>query len=250
MKKFIFPIVFLFLLLGFSNLVFAQEKSWYFESWDSDITIHEDSTMTVVETHKVSFTGSFSWINRDLPKTKGIWYKFKSVKDQYGKDYSYTLENTVSNLTISTSYEALDEIKTFIYEYNVYNAIGDFKEYDELYWNVVSSDRDVQIAQASATIHLPKESKADDLKQKILISEYGSENTISTYEILDNSTLYFEHSDISAHENFTIVGGWTDELFKVQTYFETPWKKFWYYFRWAWWLSPILVLIFMIFRYL
>ncbi|MFC1656741.1 DUF2207 family protein [Patescibacteria group bacterium] len=250
MKKILSFILFVFLILGFSNFVLAQEKSWFFESWDSDITIHEDSTMTIIETHKVSFTGSFSWIYRNLPKTKGIWYKFKSVKDQYGKDYSYTLENTSSMLSVNASYKAQDEIKTFIFEYDVYNAIGDFENYDELYWNAVSSDRDVEIKQATATIHLPKESEVGDLKQKIFVGLAGSTDEAETYEIIDNKTLKFSHSNIVAGENFTIVGGWTDGLFEIQTYFETPWKQFWFYFRWFWWFSPVLLLIFMIFRYL
>ncbi|MFH1749548.1 MAG: DUF2207 domain-containing protein [bacterium] len=241
---------FVFLLLSFSGSVLAQEKSWFFESWDSDITIHEDSTMTIIETHEVNFTGSFSWINRDLPKTKGIWYKFKSVKDQYGKDYSYTLDNTVSMLSVTANYKAQDETKTFVYEYDIYNAIGDFEKYDELYWNVVSSDRDVEIVKATATIHLPKESKTDDLKQKIFVGTFGSTDEVRTYEIIDNKTLKFSHSNIASNEDFTIVGGWTDRLFDIQTYFETPWKQFWFYFKWIWWFSPFLLLVFMIFRYL
>lgn len=241
---------FLFLFIFSINCSFAQEKSWYFESWDSDITIAEDSTMTIVETHKVNFTGEFSWIKRDLPKTKGIWYKFVSVKDELDKEYSNVeIENSSSQLSITTNFSVQNETKTFVYEYKVYNAIGDFEKYDELYWNVISSDRDVEIREVSATIHLPKEAERDDLKQRILVGEYGSEEEVTTYEIIDDKTLYFEHSDIAPYENFTIVGGWTDGLFEIKTYFETPWKKFWYYFKWAWWFSPALLLIFMIGMY-
>jgi hypothetical protein len=50
--------------------VWAQSdpfKSWEFERFDSDIEVHEDGSFTVRETQVVNFTGSFSFLTRDIP---------------------------------------------------------------------------------------------------------------------------------------------------------------------------------------
>ena len=50
----------------------AEEKSWHFDEWHTQLTINHDGSVDVIETTVVDFTGSFSWITRSIARQGGM----------------------------------------------------------------------------------------------------------------------------------------------------------------------------------
>ncbi|MFA5413071.1 MAG: DUF2207 domain-containing protein [Patescibacteria group bacterium] len=205
-------VVTLFLFSGSS--VLAEEtpsKWWDFEKWSADININEDSTFVVRETQVFNFHGNFHWTVRDISKNKVRAVSDIKVFDEDGRELAppeiEITENT-SQVIIKINFDLVDTQKTWTFEYKVHGGLGYFLDYDELYWNAVSENRDVPIGEVEVLVHLPSAAEVSDLKQMLYVGATGAKTTSETYEIIDGKTLKFWGSDIPAYENFTIVAGW------------------------------------------
>ncbi|MFH1366480.1 MAG: DUF2207 domain-containing protein [Patescibacteria group bacterium] len=209
MKKYflIFALLILFLWPGG---VFAQEKSWFFDKWDVDITINKDSTFLVQEAQTFNFTGNYHWVTRTLVKTKGIRYDDIKVLETDGTRLSGSqveITDGNTNTTIKVNFDLTDTTHTWIFEYTVIGGLGFFDDHDELYWNVVSSDRDVEIKEAQAKVHLPEAVAVEDLQQKIFLGYTGSNEESQNYTASPGQ-MNFSSQNILPYYNFTIVAGW------------------------------------------
>lgn len=209
MKKayLICALLILFLLPGY---VIAQEKSWFFDKWDVAIRIDKNSTFLVQEAQTFNFTGNFHWVTRTLVKTKGIRYTDIKVYETDNTQLSgkqIEITETSSDVEIKVNFDLTDTTHTWIFEYKVIGGIGFFADYDELYWNVVSSDRAVRIDAAQATVYLPEKVDPAKIKQKIYLGYTGSTQESQNYTA-DPAELNFFAQNIAAAENFTIVAGW------------------------------------------
>ncbi|MDP3970344.1 MAG: DUF2207 domain-containing protein [bacterium] len=211
--------IFIGIFLVFASLVplssFAQEKSWHFNEWQTDITIHSDGSIMVEETTDVEFIGSFSWVARQIAKQGRMEVSDVQVYDnKYDEDVSLT--STVIDLYSETEvkiyHDTKDDTRNWTISYIADNVITNFDDYDELYWNAVSDDRDVPIDHVVAYIHLPLAVDTDAIQQRILSGSYGSKDELATFEIVDGKTLKYEGWDIAAYENFTIVAGFPKGL--------------------------------------
>ena len=211
MKKYLFALILICLFI-FPAAGFAQEKSWYFKDWQVEIDIHKDSSISVKETHTYDFTGSFSWVKRDIAKQGEMTIGDIKVYDGdtgealSSKDYSVT-EGYYSD-TVQINFDLQNTEKKYIIEYDVYNAIGYFETWDELYWNAVSDDRDVKIDQVDVWVNLPEEVNKDEMQATLYEGAYSSNTASDTWEIIDNKTYHYWGNNIGAYENFTIVAGW------------------------------------------
>lgn len=209
MKKHVLILALLILFL-IPGVVFAQEKSWFFDKWDVNITINTNSTFLVKEAQAFNFTGNYHWVTRTLVKTKGIRYADIKVYEADGTRLSGSqveITDGNANTTIKVNFDFTDTTHTWIFEYTVIGGLGFFEGYDELYWNVVSSDRDVEIKQAQATVRLPEEVAVDDLQQKIFLGYTGSTEESQDYTASPGQMNFFAQN-ILPYDNFTIVAGW------------------------------------------
>ena len=77
-------------------------------------------------------------------------------------------------------------------------------DYDELYWNVISSERAEVINSVSATVKLPKTIDISKMKTRLLTDSGDS----MVQEVQDAQTFYFSGKNMGADSNFTIVAGW------------------------------------------
>ncbi|MFA5070524.1 MAG: DUF2207 domain-containing protein [Patescibacteria group bacterium] len=209
MKKvcLICALLILFLLPG---AVFAQEKSWFFDKWDVAIRINKDSTFLVQEAQTFNFTGNYHWVTRTLVKNKGLRYAdikvYETDQSQLSGD-QIEITETSSDIEIKLNFDLADTTHTWIFEYKVIGGIGFFDDYDELYWNVVSSDRAVEIKEAQATVYLPEKVDPAEIQQKIYLGYTGS--TLEGYDFTAGTEeLNFFADYIDAYDNFTIVAGW------------------------------------------
>ena len=234
-RKLILVSLFLGLLLAPS---FVQAKSWDFESWQVDIQINQDATFVVRETQTFNFHGNFSWVKRDIPKQKLRKITDIKVFDESGKEIDpntkdfgvgVEIKETKSQVSIKLNFDLTDTQKTWTFQYKVHGGLGYFADYDELYWNAVSSERDVPIKEVEVLVHLPKSlvitgediikdvyphtkdfgvGVYQNIQQKLYIGPLGSKQTSSNYQIVDEETLRYWGTNIGPNENFTIVAGW------------------------------------------
>ncbi|MFA6296568.1 MAG: DUF2207 domain-containing protein [Patescibacteria group bacterium] len=188
-------------------------KSYVYDNFDVDIFINPDSTFTVEENETFKFTGGpWHYVFR------GIAYKdLDSIKniEVFGEDGnpwpSNALEiyNESGEKKIKINFEDLyDKTYTWKIKYTVTGGLGYYKTWDEIFWNVVPQNRDVNINQTKATIHLPKEVNKNDLKIASYIGFSGSKKSAEKSEIVDGKTMVFENGVLYPGDNFTIVAGW------------------------------------------
>ncbi|MDZ7798267.1 MAG: DUF2207 domain-containing protein [Patescibacteria group bacterium] len=198
----------------------AQEKSWFFNKWDVGIQVNQDASIMVQEGLTYNFTGDFSYIKRRLPKTKGIKYDNISVLETDGSRLSedkVEIEETSSEVIVTVHFNLSNTTHTWIFEYTAYGAIGFFEDYDELYWNVVAFDREVEIKKSQATVYLPQEIDPDNIKQKIYVGRSDSKEETLDYTAGSREINFFA-TDIAPYENFTIVLGWPKNIVKYPGY--------------------------------
>ncbi|MFA6027922.1 MAG: DUF2207 domain-containing protein [Patescibacteria group bacterium] len=246
---------FLFLLaplLLWPNLFFAQtaEKSYYLSDFSTYFTVNENSSVLVQEFETVNFTGSFSYITREIPYQGEMEIESLEVYDQKDQHLltgdEIEIVDTGYSKQITINFSAVNEERTWLFQYKVRNVINYFTDYDELYWNVLPDDRDVPCDKVKAVVYLPNPvADTSSFQQKIYYGYYGSESEATTYRVVDNQTLLFEGVNVPAYYDFTIVAGWPKGIvekppkFAVNTniaadvfidgkdtYFQTP-HEFW-----------------------
>ncbi|MBU0670688.1 DUF2207 domain-containing protein, partial [Patescibacteria group bacterium] len=215
-KLLLIPLLLIGLLVLLPGAAFAQEKEWHFADWQVDIDINEDSSFHVKETHTYDFVGDFSWVTRDLVKQGEMTISNIRVFDgDTGEElFSPDIQITPGYYSdlVTINFNLSNVQKKYIIEYDVFNAIGYFDTWDELYWNAVSDDRDVAIDQVDVWVNLPVAVDPAQLSGRLLIGAYGTSEEANTWDVNDQGTFHFWGKNIEAYENFTIVAGWPKDI--------------------------------------
>jgi len=209
LRIFVFILILGGFCLGWGYFAFA--KSWDFEKWVSDITINPDATFLVREMQTVNFSGSFTWLKRDIAIKRFKKISNIAVYDENGRRLSgneVEISRGIGNVSVKINMQATDEQRTWTIEYKISGGIGFFKDYDELYWNAISGTRDVPIKSVEVFVHLPQKVAKDQLRQKLFIGAARSQNESRDFEILEDDTLHYQGQDIAPYTDFTIVAGW------------------------------------------
>lgn len=230
-------------LLAFSNI--AHAKSWHFVEWVTDITINSDSSFLVRETQTVQFEGQFSFLQRGIALRK-----LKKITDIKVYDANWIplppeqieINRSGDEVVVRISFQAQDEVKSWIFEYKVLGGIGFYEDFDELYWNAISDKREVPIDKVLAVVHLPQDVSSSVLKKKLFIGPAGSKYESSNYLMVDAHTIDYWGENIRPYVNFTIVAGFPkgimqkDWWLEISSYlwFIIPLAVFAFLF-WLWW---------------
>jgi uncharacterized membrane protein YgcG len=194
----------------------STEKSWEFERFDSDININDNGSFDVRETQVVNFTGSFTFITRDLSTqmakdvTEGRTYGKVRIKDVEVYDLDGTpydsdlweVDSYQGGKKVRIEFQAQDEQRGWIISYRMCGAIIYAEDYDRLYWNAVSYYRDVPINSSRITVTLPPgtdmaEVEATDYYQPVMTDSYYASGR-------DGDVLWWEAEDIWPYRDFTI----------------------------------------------
>ncbi len=192
----------------------ASEKKWEFERFDSEIVVHDDGSFTVRETQVVNFTGSFSFLTRDIPTRmayfdEGRTYGKVRVKDVQvynldGTPYDGGLWETDSYAggeLVRINFQARDEQRGWIISYRMQGAIIYAEDYDRLYWNAVSHDRAAPIKHARISVELPAET---DMSAVRSLDYYGDPGNSSHRSGRSGKTVWWEAENIYPYTDFTI----------------------------------------------
>lgn len=198
--------------------------------FNSDITVHEDSSMTVTETIKVR--------SATLEIKRGIYRDFPTrYRDRYGNPYTvgfrvievlrdgipeaYHIKGISNGKRIYTGREDVYLPRgeyTYTITYKTNRQLGFFEEHDELYWNVTGNGWIFPIDVASATIRLPE----GITKDRIILDGYtgvqGSKEKNFSVSTDDAGNITFvTTSPLNSFEGLTIVAGWPKGFVKQPT---------------------------------
>ncbi len=191
-------------------------KSWEFERFDSDIEVHEDGSFTVRETQVVNFTGSFSFLTRDISTQpardvkEGRTYGKVRVKDVEvfnldGTPYDSSLweaDPYSGGVLIRIRFQARDEQRGWIISYRMKGAMIYAEDYDRLYWNVISWDREAPIKSSRITVKLPE---GTDMSEVRYTDYYYMPDPFSEKDSgIDGDVIWWEANNIPGYYDFTI----------------------------------------------
>jgi uncharacterized membrane protein YgcG len=149
------------------------DEGWVVTSFQSNIDVGADSTLTVVEDIKVDFGAQQKHgIFRTIP----LRYHFSDTEDRY---YNLSVLS-VTNGSEPVAYDAYVDsdnqvikigdpgtlvtgAQRYVITYSVFGAVNSFSDHDEVFWNVDGALWPVGKQSVTATVHLPAGSfqKAD-----------------------------------------------------------------------------------------
>ena len=191
----------------------APTKTWDFERFDSAIKVNKDGSLTVRETQVVNFTGSFTFLNRDLVGTKASFtdgrsygrVRFEDIKvfNLNGKPYnSFEVQKIRNGTRVRITFGAINERRGWIIEYRMTGAIIYSKNYDRLYFNTVSTDRSVPIKSSKTTVALPAGTDMTKVKTKEYVDSNNPPGNLSSGR--DGDLLWWQAANIPPYAPVTI----------------------------------------------
>ena len=207
-------------------------------SFDSDIRVHEDASMTVKETISVVGTGNQikRGIYRDFPtkyrSKRGVWtvvsFDVEGVTRD-GRPESHFTEARSNGVRLYIgSKNVFLQPGRYTYEitYRTTRQLGFFDGFDELYWNVTGNGWNFDIERVTATIHLPDGARI--LEHAGYTGPMGATGQDFTFAPVSNTRAWFETTrTLSPSEGLTIAVAWPPGLVARPTQSD----KLMYFFR-------------------
>lgn len=191
----------------------AQEKTWDFERFDTDINVEKDGSLKVRETQVANFAGSFTYLTRDLSTGRArfdegrsygdVRYKDIRVYTLDGKPYShYKVEKFKGGRRVRISFNATNEQKGWVIEYRMTGAIIYAEKYDRVYFNAVSLDRGVVIKSSRSTVTLPPGTDMSDVKAAYYPDKNNPPESVTSGR--EGKTLWLEAKGIAPRTTLTV----------------------------------------------
>lgn len=220
------------LLFAVPVVVQADER---ITSFDVDIQINEDSSITVTEEIAYDFgSSSRHGIFRDIPVAyetdtgdRSISLDVDSVtRDTSAEPFTTSSQGDDKRIKIGDPDKTISGEHAYTITYDVRKALNYFEEYDELYWNITGHGWDVPISQASADIRLPESVKPGNMQASCYAGSQGSQESCDDLRVA-SSTVTAQTSQLSTGEGLTVAVGFPKGLVTQPTIKE----------KLYWWLS-------------
>jgi uncharacterized membrane protein len=211
------------LFLVSTNRVFALEQE-RISTFDSQIVINKDASLTVTESIKAYANGTEikRGIYRDFPTNytdvKGLNYKttfevLEVLKDGVKEDYHTEGLSNGTRLYIGNSNVFLTPgFYLYTIKYQTKRQLGFFSDHDELYFNVTGNGWIFPIEKATATVQLPSGLNTDQISVVGYTGVEGSKDTNFTSKVYSadgNTYAFFETtSQVQPKQGLTVAVGW------------------------------------------
>jgi len=147
------------------NIQTSFAKEYYYQDFEVNIKINQDSTFDVTEKQAYYLDGNFGFFNRDVA-TKGTdaITDIEVFDGNNNKIPKSELDiNSISGAKhiqwIFPRRDFLKEEKSWIVKYKVHGGISFLKNYDEIYWNAIPQKRDVAIKNVKITVSFSNNEK-------------------------------------------------------------------------------------------
>lgn len=210
-----------FALLFFFSIIFVlpgYAQDFTINKFHSDITISEDSSISVRETIEVEFHQAKHGIYREIPfkytDERGNTIKTPmnviSVTDGSGKAWKYktTKKGNIVNIRIGDPGKYVEGRQVYVITYNVENAILFFDDHDELYWNATGNYWWASVKESSANATLATKDKSANLWAACYTGSLGSRESVCGYETSHNTGEFHAQKSLNPREGLTIAFGW------------------------------------------
>lgn len=201
-------------------------KSWEFERFDVDITLHPDATFTVRETQVVHFQGNFTYLTREIPTQPAAFEEGRTYGRVRLRDFAvydlegnpldrgaWKLKDVDGGKKVTISFQATDQTLGWIIEYRVSGAIIFAPEYDRLYWNAVSQYREAKIASSLVTLRLPQGADPEAVNMAMYVDPYMPPSEWDHGK--EGDLLWWRAENVSPFTTFTLDAAFPKGLVEV-----------------------------------
>lgn len=196
----------------------AAAQSERILSFDSQIRIHTNGTITVTETIQVEATGDQikRGIYRDFPQLYGGKWGLRvktgfEVQDvqRDGRAEPYRIEKRANGVRVYIGSPAVLLARgVYVYKltYETDHQLGFFDTHDELYWNVTGNGWVFPIAQATATVIPPPGAAVRAMEA--YTGPQGAKGKAFKARLVDGNASFETTRDLAPHDGLTIVVTW------------------------------------------
>lgn len=147
-------LTYIFLSVLTFNITYAQDSisEEAIVSYISQINVNLDNSIDVTE--QITYTtgsehrrGIYRDISRTSSQGRSINIENIAVIDEKGDSYEFETSNSPNNIRIRIGNPNIKFVgeKVYIIKYKATNAIAQFKDFDEIYWNVTGNNWDLPI---------------------------------------------------------------------------------------------------------
>jgi len=219
------------------------------DSFDSQITINQDTSLSIQERIVYQTTLDKHGIYRYLPidyNRDGLKYQMRvdqiSIKDEKGQDIPYSSIYDSKNLTlkIGDPDSTFTEEKTYLIEYRVQKALNAFETHDELYWDITGEGWQIPILKSSTQITSDFAS-IDQID--CFTGLLGGNDSLCQKKIVAKNQAEFSYDQqIDYGQNFTVVLALDKDN---QLVFPSKFDNFmsWLWYNWVVFLIPLPIVI-------
>ncbi len=148
-----------------SSPVAHADEGWVITSFQSDISIASDSTLTVKEDVRVDFG---NLLKHGIFRTIPLRYRYNDSHDRYYNLSVMSVTDGSKNVDFAITEASDNEVikignpsvlvtgrQRYVITYTVVGAMNSFSDHDELFWNVDGALWPVPKLGVGATVHLP-----------------------------------------------------------------------------------------------
>jgi len=142
----------------------SADEGWVITSFQSNITVNRDSSLTILETIRVNFAQEHHGIFRTIP----LRYRYDDNHDRYYNLQVQAVTDGTKDLPYDAYVDSYNEVvkigdpnvmvsgdQVYVIQYSVVGAMNSFSDHDELFWNVDGALWPVAKRSVTATVNLP-----------------------------------------------------------------------------------------------
>ncbi|QQS38364.1 DUF2207 domain-containing protein [Candidatus Woesebacteria bacterium] len=200
------------IFFGVTRVSASSDTGWIIDSFHSDITINENTSIEIVETISTDFYDlNKHGIYRDIPivyKTASgnnidLKFNLHGVSDVDGNLLSTSVKKSGNKMTIRIGDPdtTVTGKQTYVISYGLTRGLTQPGSTAEFYWNVNGTDWPVIITKPTATIHAPKGSIIDTV---CFAGFYGT-STSDCKINYQQDVVVIESRYLNPGENFTLA---------------------------------------------
>lgn len=189
----------------------AQDSNWQIRNFDSEITINQDTSITVKETIEVDFRSlQKHGIFRTIPylySSNGKSIKTEindiSITNEDGEPYKWEQERNFQSIQFKIGDEdiTISGKNTYVISYKVEDALQTYDGNMELFWNVVGTEWEVPILQVNAVL---LSDHAEITRTECFTGPQGGDNKCP-FEQEKNSVTFKSERPVRQGEDFTVA---------------------------------------------
>jgi hypothetical protein len=200
------------------NPCFASTES--IQNFYTEITVHKDGKLDIVENIKYDFsTNQKHGIFRNIPLTSSTGEVYRKILIQITsvlrngeiERYVSTEDNNILNLKIGKAEKTISGLQDYVVSYSVVNAIGNFDDHDEIYWNTTGTDWSVAMAYATATVRADFDTSIT--KATCFTGISGATEKKCEFTQKNGTEVFQTTAILGANEGLTIVAGFPPNTF-------------------------------------